>query len=69
MMDMTYQTSTFKVRDVQNLQKAMIKKFGKTSYSNLAKELGVSRNAIYRAKNNESGFDKLREKMKEWAKA
>lgn len=71
MMIMTFLIGSFmnlKATDLKRLQMAMIKKFGRTNYSGLAKELGVSRNAIYRAKANEQGFDKLREKMKEWAK-
>ena len=60
---------SFKPKDVEKLRLAMIKKFGKTSYQLLANELGVSRNAIYRAKNNEEGFDKLRARIKEWCKS
>ncbi len=47
---------------------AMIKKYGKTNYTNLAKELNVSRTALYKAKNNDPSFDKLRNKIVEWAK-
>ncbi len=57
-----------KQKDIEQLKIIMIKKFGKTSYVKLANDLGVSRTAIYKAKNNDPNFDKLRIKIKEWIK-
>lgn len=58
-----------KQKDIEQLKIIMIKKFGKTSYVKLANDLGVSRTAIYKAKNNDPNFDKLRIKIKEWIKS
>lgn len=49
-----------------DLKIAMIKKYGKTSYSQLANELKVSRTSIYQAISNKGSLDKLREKIVEW---
>lgn len=57
-----------KDKDIEKIKLSMIKKYGKTNFSALADELGVSRTAIYKAKNNDKAFDKLREKMIDWAK-
>lgn len=58
----------FEEKDKKNLKIAMINKYGKTSYKGLSEDLGVSRQAIYEAINNEPSFDKLRDRIIEWIK-
>lgn len=58
----------FTEKDRSKLKIAMLKKYGKTSYKQLAEELEVSRTVIYTAINNEGSLDKLRERIIEWTK-
>lgn len=58
----------FTEKDRNKLKIAMLKKYGKTSYKQLAEELGVSRTSIYNSINNEGSLDKLRERIIEWIK-
>lgn len=56
----------FSEKDIQNLKLKMLNKYGKTSYSMLANELNVTRDAIYKAIKNDKSLDKLRCKLVEW---
>lgn len=58
----------FKEKNRKDLKIAMLKKYGKTSYKSLSEELGVSRQAVYEAINNEGSLDKLRDRIAEWTK-
>ena len=51
-----------------NLKFAMVKKYGDVNFVKLSKELGISRQAIYYAINNKSGYDKTRQTLLDWTR-
>ena len=55
-------------KNLMNLKFVMVKKFGEVNYSRLAKEIGLSRQSIYKAINNAPGYNKTRQTILNWIK-
>ena len=56
----------FKEKDIENLKVVMIKKYGKTNFNQLAKELGFSRRSVYNAINNKPYCENVKQALKTW---